>query len=299
MELDFKDITLDTKPIIESYTRDWKLECSDFSFTNLFIWGAEGKMQYAQLNDVLYIKLDFPGFPVFLWAPLPKFGKEIAYKKTVETAFDYLKEVNTPPSLRSVGEFFMDKIRRDFPQFTITETPQSEDYVYLSESLINLKGKKLHGKRNHINKFIHTHPDFKYINLDSSMYEECMALYDEWSETKDEDAISKHNERISVSLALKNMDALGLSGGCIVLDGKIEAFTVGERLFSDMHLIHIEKANANINGLYPLINQQYAFRSCSDVTYINREEDMGIEGMRKAKQSYQPIKMIKKYMITP
>ena len=91
------------------------------------------------------------------------------------------------------------------------------------------------------------------------------------------------------------MEELGLTGGAILLDGKIKAFTVGERLNDDMQLIHIEKADSEINGLFPMINQQYVLHECADVQYINREEDMGVEGMRKAKRSYYPDFMVKKY----
>lgn len=91
------------------------------------------------------------------------------------------------------------------------------------------------------------------------------------------------------------MEALGLTGGVIKLDGKIKAFTIGERIREDVQLIHIEKADSEINGLFPMINQQYVLNECKDVEYINREEDMGIEGMRKAKRSYYPDYMVKKY----
>lgn len=298
MNLNFKNITLDAKSIIESYTKPWQFENSDLSFANLFIWGTDGKMQYAENEDVLYIKLDFADVPTFLWAPIPRYGTQFDYPKLVYTAFDYLKSIKEEPSLRSVWLPFKELIEKNCPELFINETPMAEDYVYLSESLITLKGKKLHGKRNHINKFIHTNPDFKYKPLDSSMYEECMNIYYEWYETKDEVSIDLFDEKKSVQLALKNMESLNLTGGCIVLNGKIEAFTLGEKITPNMQLVHIEKANPSINGLYPVINQQYALHQCSDVTFINREEDMGLEGMRHAKRSYNPVRMIDKYIVT-
>ena len=99
-------------------------------------------------------------------------------------------------------------------------------------------------------------------------------------------------------LALHHRKALNLTGGCIFVKGELVAFTLGERLSDDMQLIHIEKAKADVEGAYPMINQQYILHECQNVTLINREEDMGIEGMRKAKRSYQPIKMIEKYIVS-
>ena len=106
------------------------------------------------------------------------------------------------------------------------------------------------------------------------------------------------DEKKSVLLALNNMDELGLTGGTIFIDGKLCAFTVGERLHPHVQLIHIEKANTEYDGIFPMINQQYVLHECEDVELINREEDMGIEGMRKAKRSYNPLKMIEKYLIS-
>jgi len=101
-----------------------------------------------------------------------------------------------------------------------------------------------------------------------------------------------------VVLALNNMEELGLVGGTIYIDGKLCAFTVGERLHPHMQLIHIEKGDTNYEGIFPMINQQYILHECGDVELINREEDMGIEGMRKAKRSYNPVKMIEKHLIS-
>ncbi|MPM38567.1 hypothetical protein SDC9_85196 [bioreactor metagenome] len=138
-------------------------------------------------------------------------------------------------------------------------------------------------------------PDYEYKKLEPSMVRKCMEVYDEWKEGKDLSPEEFSNERRSVSLALENMEALGLTGGAILIDDAIKAFSIGERIREDVHLIHIEKADADINGLYTMINQQYILHECKDVEFINREEDMGVEGMRKAKRSYYPEYMVKKY----
>lgn len=298
-ELIFKPITLDAKPLIDSYTKPWNLECSDLSFANLFIWGADGKMEYAEKNHVLYIKLDFEGVPVFLWAPVPMYGEDVDYRKAVYDGIAYMKSVGAEPTFRSVWTPFRDKILDACPELFSMPTDIAWDYVYSRESLATLKGKKLHGKRNHINKFLSKYPEYEYRKLEKSMIADCVALYDQWIAEKDaETAKSMEDEKKSVVLALNNMDALDLTGGTIYIDGKLCAFTVGERLHPQMQLIHIEKGDTNYDGIFPMINQQYVLHECEDVELINREEDMGIEGMRKAKRSYNPLKMIEKHLIS-
>lgn len=296
--LNFKPIDLSAKEIIESYTKPWNIGCSDLSFANLFIWGANGKMEYAELENVLYIKLDFEKVPTYLWAPIPKYGIDIDYRKAVYTAIDYMKAIGVEPTLRSVWIPFKEKIEKYCPELCIQPLEMTWDYVYERESLATLRGKKLHGKRNHINKFMSKYPDYAYVMLEDSMIEDCIALYNDWSGQKEETSIELFDERTSVMLALRYRKALGLTGGCIFVKNELVAFTVGERLSEDMQLIHIEKAKADIDGAYPMINQQYVLHECQDVKYINREEDMGLEGMRKAKRSYHPIKMIEKYFVS-
>lgn len=295
----FKPITLDAKKTIDSYTKPWKLECSDLSFANLYIWGADGKMEYAEKDHVLYIKLNFEGVPVYLWAPIPMYGVEVDYRKAIYDGIEYMRSVGTEPTFRSVWTPFQDKMLAVCPELFSVPTDIAWDYVYSRESLATLKGKKLHGKRNHINKFLSKYPDYVYKKLDKTMIEDCIALYDLWIEEKEEEeSKAMEDERESVLLALNNMDELNLTGGTIYIDGKLCAFTVGERLHPHIQLIHIEKANTEYEGIFPMINQQYILHECEGVELVNREEDMGIEGMRKAKRSYNPLKMIEKYMLS-
>ena len=253
-------------------------------------------MQYVIDDDVLYIKLNFKSFPEFFWPPIPKKGSKHDYRELVFRAFEYLENKNIVPVIRNIWEPFKEIIEKSCPELDIEPAEIAWDYVYSREKLATLKGKKLHGKRNHINKFMQENPDWEYKKLVPSMYEDCIAVYDGWKESKDLSEDEFANERRSVVLALTNMEELGLTGGAILLGGKIKAFTVGERLNDDMQLIHIEKADSEINGLFPMINQQYVLHECADVQYINREEDMGIPNLRKAKLSYKPVKLVEKYI---
>lgn len=294
----FKNFEIEDKALIDSFTKPWELDCSDLSFANMFIWGADGKMQYTIDEDVLYVKLEFKDFPVFLWPPIPNKDSNFDYKELVQRAFDYLESRGEKPQIRNIWLPFKKMIEHVMPEAEFVPAEDTWDYVYSWEKLAYLKGKKLHGKRNHINKFLQEHPDYVYKRIESSMCEECLSVYDEWKEEKNLSENAFRNERRSVVMALENMEALGLVGGAILLDGKIKAFTIGERIRSDVQLIHIEKADADINGLFPMINQQYVLNECTDALFINREEDMGVEGMRKAKRSYHPDYMVEKYWLS-
>mgnify|MGYP003376463342 FL=1 len=235
----FKNFELKDKKLIESYTKPWNIGCSDLSFANLFIWGADGKMQYVIDDDVLYIKLNFKSFPEFFWPPIPKKGSKHDYRELVCRAFEYLENKNIVPVIRNIWEPFKEIIEKSCPELDIEPAEIAWDYVYSREKLATLKGKKLHGKRNHINKFMQENPDWEYKKLVPSMYEDCIAVYDGWKESKDLSEDEFANERRSVLLALTNMEELGLTGGAILLDGKIKAFTVGERLNDDMQMFNI------------------------------------------------------------
>lgn len=295
----FYPITLDKKALIESYTKPWGAECSDLSFTNMFIWGTDGKMEYAEKDNVLYIKMDFKRVPVYFWAPIPKYGETVNYRKAVYDAIDYMKKIGVEPTIRSVSSPFYEMMQEACPELFIQPTDIAWDYVYEREKLETLSGKKLHAKRNHINKFLSLYSDYEYRKLEPSMIEDCIALYDQWKEEKDEISAELKEERQSVLLALNHMEDLGLVGGAIFIENKLVAFTLGERLQPHLQLVHIEKADASFEGIYPMINQQYVKNECMEVELINREEDMGIEGMRKAKRAYYPVKMIEKYMFSP
>lgn len=295
-DLKFNSITLDDKNMLEKYIKPWSPECSDLSFANLFIWGADNKIQFAEKNNFLFIKFDFKRVPVFFLAPIPKSDSKEDYRIALLIAVKYMENKGVEPTFRSVSQPFYNMIRTACPELVPIPTDIAWDYVYLKDSLATLKGKKLHSKRNHINKFLSLYPDYEYKTITRNMISDCIKLYDLWIEEKEEVDESLLEERETVISALNNMKELNLVGGAIYIENRLVAFTVGERITEDMQLIHIEKADYTIDGIFPMINQQYILHECEEIEWVNREEDMGIEGMRKAKHSYYPARMIEKYL---
>lgn len=172
----------------------------------------------------------------------------------------------------------------------------SWDYIYNRADLACLSGKKYHGKRNHLKKL----PEgCVYSPVTEKDFDDCITYAaNSYSRDSAYDDFSKICEQFAINTYFENFFELGLSGGVLRLDGRVIAFTVGERINSDTMGVHIEKAEADIPGAYPAVNNFFAKSIPESFIYINREEDLGIEGLRRAKHSYYPAFMLEKYTLT-
>lgn len=189
------------------------------------------------------------------------------------------------------------RLEKFLPEITEYQDDRDNwDYVYLQEKLASLSGRKYHGKKNHANAFRKEYPDYVYEQITEDNLAECYAFFDKWCERRQAEDSSIGCEFCAIKEALGNRKVLGIQGGLIRIGGQIEACTFGEKLNEDTALIHVEKANPDIRGLYTVINQDFVNNAWSEVKYINREEDMGKDGLRKAKESYNPEFMVKKYL---
>jgi hypothetical protein len=189
-----------------------------------------------------------------------------------------------------------EEIENNFPgKFGITYVRDSADYVYHMENLKNLVGKKYHGKKNHINKFLKINIDWKYECISDENTQECIEMVKEWCVQNSCCADKSKVAEVCVLIkGLQNRERLHMIGGVIRTNGRITAVTMGEKSNDTTFTIHFEKAYANVQGAYPMINQQFIIHELSAYAYVNREEDMGIEGLRKAKESYYPAFMTEK-----
>ena len=181
-------------------------------------------------------------------------------------------------------------------QFLIQGDRNDYDYIYSREKLATLAGKKMHGKRNHIARF-QDEDDWCYEELNDSNIEERRNMTYTWIKMRAE----KWNEEMELEMsvlheAFDHRKELGLVGGIIRKAGQIVAFSIGEPLNSDTYVVHFEKAFPDMQGAYPMINQQFVLHVCGEYTYVNREEDTGDPGLRKAKMSYYPEILLKKYV---
>jgi len=296
--MEFQPFQIEDKPEIDAFLKPLKPEASELTFTYMIMWGQDGKFTWAVEDDVLYVLVRFgEKYPPFLLPPVPK-DMGMDYAHAVAKGCEALAAIGAKPKFRSISGPFVPLFEQHAPGLRLLHERDSDDYVYLAEDLITLRGKKLHGKRNHINQF-RSRYSFEYRPLRPEDEGACMELYLGWLQEKDVFAPGILGEMKGLRFLLPNMEQLGVKGGAIFVDGRMAAFTLGEQLSPDMALIHIEKADSAIPGLYPLINQQFAEHEWSGVTYINREEDMGVEGLRKAKLSYHPVRMTEKFAAVP
>ncbi len=216
------------------------------------------------------------------------------FEEAVQLLHEDAKEEGTPFCLYSVTPEMRQMLEDMHPgKFEFTPYRFGDDYVYESEKLIELKGRKLHGKRNHIARFM-DHNNWSFEEIGPDNLEDCREMMRQWLEVNRDSGIDYSDEVLAIGDAFDHFTELKFSGGLIRVDGKAAAFTVGEPLNQDTFVLHFEKAFSHIQGAYPMINREYAARRLSGYRYINREEDMGLEGLRRAKLSYQPAFLVEK-----
>jgi hypothetical protein len=295
MDISFKAITLDDKEVITSFTlRSPYMNC-DFSFANMCSWRFLYKSEYAVVEGYLLIRfwIEDNDRPVYM-CPVGNGGLSRAVELLEE---DSLKHGHplwllgvTPEGRKDLELFFPDGFRympeRDY-----------YDYIYLREDLVNLTGKKYQPKRNHINKFVKQYQNrYRYMEITPELVPECLELERKWYKANrtDDDAEELSNERRSLTYALEHAGELGLIGGSICADHQIIAFSFGAPINQNTFGVHVEKANINYDGAYSMINKEFAAHLPEQYIYVNREEDLGIPGLRQAKLSYHPALLLEK-----
>ncbi len=284
-EPEFKRPELEDKEIITSYFRKSPSRSCERTFVNVYLWSRHYKVKYAVIEDALVFRSDDNGLSFSYPAGDPE-----NIKKAVDYLTEYCKEKECPLVFYNVTPEMFAQLETWYPgRFTVEYDRDIADYVYETEKLATLAGKKLHGKRNHINKFKNLYPDWTYETLSDDNVEECFQMALKWrNQNGCEDDPEKNSEMCVTLNSLRLYKELELTGGVLKAGGKIVAFTIGEPLCDDTFVVHIEKAFADVEGAYPMINQQFVQHECMEYKYVNREEDTGAEGLRKAKLSYKP-----------
>jgi len=292
--MNFKEITLEDKKIINRYIKPYYFKTSEFSFTSFYIWRKAYHIQYTILDDTLIImKRDDKGNYYFMQ---PIGHKEENLNYILNKCIDYMKENNMVYLFKDAEEPFIKKLNEIYPRrFIIEEDRDNFDYIYESKNLISLSGKKLHSKKNHINSFIRNY-DSMIKPIDKNNADEVIEMANFWC--KQNFCVDYlYFELKGVQDILNHIGELDFEGMAVYVNDRVEGFTFGEKVNNRMAIIHIEKANVDLNGLYAYINRSFVKNYFKDVPYINREQDLGIEGLRKAKLSYQPFKLEKKFIV--
>lgn len=293
--MQFRKPTIEDKEMIDFYLAQKPQQGCEFTFANIFLWSSYYKVEFAVEDDMLLFKsgVDEQNREGIAFA-YPIGSGDV--KKSVEKLIAYAKEEGIPFSMYDLTNEMKDELSEFFPDsFEYTPDRDSFDYIYNSSDLIELKGKKYHGKRNHINKFKEN--DWSYETISRENMDECLEMNRLWCLQNGgcTENDSKQAEQCVIRRYFKYYEKLGVRGGLLRQNGRVVAFTLGEPVSDEMFVVHIEKAFADVQGAYPTINQEFVTREASGYRYINREEDMGIEGLRKAKLSYHPAFLLEKY----
>ncbi len=292
--IELRDITINDRDLFRQYFHMKQYGNAEFNFTNLFMWRKAYAIQYAIVDGFLCIFAKYDNEPPYTLIPLGNGRLDLVFEKLIR----HFSDRGNKLILRAVTEAGKAEIEGICPgRFNFKDQRDVYDYVYLSKDLINLTGKKYHPKRNHINKFISQHQNkYRYEELTNERVDECMVAALDWCKRKNcKESQGLENEKFAILEALGNFDKLEFKGGIIKIEDKVTAFTFGDLLTDDMAVVHVEKADPDIQGSYTIMNQQFCEHEWKGVKYINREEDLGIPGLRKAKLSYNPEKFIKKY----
>jgi hypothetical protein len=216
----------------------------------------------------------------------------------LDDLFAWMKDRTGEPCLERVPESFVSTYLEGSDRFTASEERDHFDYVYDVKKLIELRGRNFHDKRNKVNKF-RSQYEYEYLEITPDLIDECLEFEDDWCEVKEcEKYYGLEKERCAILQMLINFENLNIRGGAIRIGGRIEALTLGESMPNDTFVIHVEKANTDIPGLYQVINQEFLKHEAGDNLFVNREQDLGMEGLRQSKMSYNPITLIRKFRVT-
>lgn len=266
----------------------------DFSFGNLYNWGFYYNTEIAFHKDMMVVRFQSDN------GEREAFLMPIGIGDPVEVLQDMEHTINLNGqnlTLMAVQESALELLHRTYPEnLHIIKNRDNADYIYDRESLATLAGKRLQSKRNHVNKFKRLYPDWQYEEINHSNAQECIALQARWfGETDQREELQEENRMVNT--ALHEWDQIGLRGGCIRVDGEVIAFTLGMRINPHCFGVHIEKADTAYDGAFAIINQEFAKRLPEHYLRINREEDLGVPGLRKAKLSYKPMKILDKHTV--
>lgn len=285
--LKFKNVEIEDIDIYKEFMKNKKEFSCENSFVNLLVWQSAYSNMMAVSDGQLFIKSGTAEKETFR---LPV-GQDL--EKGIKKLVEY-NDNKMPSFWLQEGERLSEFQEKYSQQYIFRESRDAADYIYLQSDLANLSGKKYHSKRNHINAFSKKH-NWHYEEITQSNIEKVRLCAEKWyKENADKEDSFLLCEKKGIGTMLDNMERLSLKGGAIIVDSNVVAFTLGSAINDTVFDIHIEKALKDFAEAYTVINREFA-ASLSDYKYINREDDMGLEGLRKAKLSYKPEMILKKY----
>jgi hypothetical protein len=314
---DSRPLELSDKPLFDRLFAESQPEVSQYTFTNIFAWRKARNTQVSQLDGVTLVSLELPDRRVFL-EPLGDGDRHSAMEKCLR------HEWGRPVEFKYLSWNTAALFQGD-PAHEVLSDRDNSDYLYNAQDLIDLPGRKYDAKRNFIKRFSSEH-DYRYLEVTPELAQECLKFEEHWCldrSCQSDEGLS--HEREAVVEMLENFPALGSSaigyrlsptglgsspiayrlsptgagirGGAIEMGGSVVAFALGEALNRETLVVHVEKADAKLIGLYAVINNEFCRHEAAKFKYVNREQDLGIPGLRQAKQSYNPVRLVEAFRV--
>ncbi len=285
---------------IKNAMKNNKKPSCEMSPANTVLWAKHYSTEIAFFNDeIVYRSLFLSDNYSYSCNLLSSKNPKVLFDQIVEQAIHAEQAL----CMHCILEEEFQMIQQWYPdRYQWIVRRQDSDYIYLREKLATLSGKKLHAKRNHIHRFEENYPDWKYETITEENINECSRMAMQWcldngADLDDNWEHDKIDESKLVIYAMRHREELGMIGGALRAGGQIVAVTLGERLTDDTFVVHFEKAFSDVQGAYPMINREFVRNELEEYTYVNREEDLGEEGLRKAKLSYRPERLLDKGML--
>jgi hypothetical protein len=291
MNLNFDPINLDKQKDYSALLEKCPQVASDYSFLNLWAWAEEYGLRWAWEDKLVWLKQTRP--EAYLWAPIGAWDV-IDWQSTFAAQIrSLLKFIRVPEKLVECWRAALgDRIE-------IVEAREHWDYVYAVKDLIELKGNRYHKKKNLFNQFLKKY-EYSYVPFGPDLIEQAVNMQEDWCTWRDcesSEVLSAENKAISkILMDWRHLN--GTMGGAILVDGRMAAYTVADRLTQDTVVIHFEKGNTQYKGIYQAINQMFLAHEAANFELVNREQDLNDKGLRKAKLTYHPAQFLRKYSVT-
>lgn len=296
--LSFKRITIDDKRELLDVLYSSPDRGCEHTFGNLFIWGGVYRTEYAKTSGYYIIRHEDEDH-AFLFPVAEKNDDYVELKAAVDEMLNYCKTAGKCFRIIAATKADCDALEALYPRFfRFEQTRDYAEYVYNSEDLINLSGKKYHSKRNHLSRFVNDNPDWEFHIITRENIDAVRAMNDRWYKENFDGNVTLREDETATAAAFDNFFELGFKGGFVTAGGRIVAFAMGEAINRETFCVHLEKADYAFEGAYAIINREFSAHFCEEYRFVNREDDMGDEGLRKAKLSYYPVLITEKYMVT-
>lgn len=287
--MEFKPFRIEDKARIDSYFAVHHYEQIHCTFNTLFLWQDAYQTSWAEQDGILFVRAG-TGKDTFFMPPFAK--EEENFVHGLALIHEEYDRLGLPFRLKSASSWVTEQIERLVPgKYDFIEDRDNEEYIYRTDDMIRLPGKKLRMKKNHLNGFLRQYADYQYEAITKENLEDAKAGIHDW--------FLRHGDIEEEEQAIKrcfdHWDALGVKGAVIRIYGKVEAFTNGDSINEKMAHIIFEKANPEIRGLYQAINRDFLMHEFAETEFVNREEDLGLPGLREAKMGYHPDHLTEKY----